>query len=418
MLTLVNKQIYIYATSANNFRKFLIAIYISMTKPSKKPVNNCFSSGPTAKRPSYSLDALKDAPFGRSHRSKLGKAKLKEAIDLSREVLGIPKDYLLGIVPASDTGAFEMAMWTMLGERGVDAISWESFGEGWVVDAEKQLKLKDLRKFTAPYGEVINFNEVDTDRDVLFTWNGTTSGAKVNNADWIKADRKGLTFCDATSAVFAMEMPWDKLDVTTYSWQKVMGGEAAHGILILSPRAVQRLESYKPSWPLPKIFRLTSKDKLIAGIFEGETINTPSMLAVEDCIDGLKWAKSIGGLPALIARSNKNLEALEKWVAKSNWIEFLAKDKNIRSNTSICLSIKANWYKALNNDEQQNIAKELVKILESEKVAYDIGSYRDAPAGIRIWGGATVETSDIEILTEWLDWAFAEIEGKFKAKAA
>lgn len=389
-----------------------------MTKPAKKPNNPCFSSGPTAKRPGFSVEALKGAAFGRSHRSKLGKNKLKEAIDLSKEVLGLPKDYLLGIVPASDTGAFEMAMWTMLGERGVDAVSWESFGEGWVNDAEKQLKIKDLRKFTAPYGQLPNLNEVDTDRDVIFTWNGTTSGVKSPNADWIKADRKGLTFCDATSAVFAMEMPWEKLDVTTYSWQKVMGGEAAHGIIILSPRAVARLESYKPGWPIPKIFRLTSKDKLIAGIFEGETINTPSMLAVEDAIDGLKWAKSLGGLKGLIERSNKNLSTLEKWVEKTDWIDFLAKDKSIRSNTSICFEIVAPWYKALGNEEQQNIAKELVKILEAENVAYDIGSYRDAPAGIRIWGGATVEASDTEILTEWLDWAFAEIEAKQKAKAA
>ncbi len=388
-----------------------------MQKPNKKTKNSCFSSGPTAKRPGWNLNVLKDTPFGRSHRSKIGKNKLKEAIDLSREILGVPSNYLLGIVPASDTGAVEMAMWSLLGERGVDVAAWESFGEGWITDAVKQLKLADCRIFTASYGEIVDFSKVDTDRDVVFTWNGTTSGVKVPNGDWIKLDRKGLTICDATSAVFAMELPWNKLDVVTYSWQKVMGGEAAHGVIVLSPRAIARLESYKPTWPLPKIFRMTSGGKLIQGIFEGETINTPSMLAVEDCIDGLKWAKSLGGLPALVKRSNDNLKVLEEWVEKSNWIGFLAKDKNIRSNTSVCFEITTPWYKTKSKDEQADIAKKLVKIIEDEKIAYDIGAYRDAPAGIRIWAGATVETSDIKILTEWLDWAFANLESQL-AKAA
>ncbi len=388
-----------------------------MQKPNKKTENPCFSSGPTAKRPGWKLENLKDFPAGRSHRSKIGKNKLKEAIDLSKEILSIPSDYLLGIVPASDTGAVEMAMWSLLGERGVDIAAWESFGEGWITDAVKQLKLSDCRTFTAPYGEIPDLSKIDTDRDVIFTWNGTTSGAKAPNGDWIKADRKGLTICDATSAVFAMDLPWEKLDVVTYSWQKVMGGEAAHGVIILSPRAVARLESYKPAWPLPKIFRMTSGGKLISGIFEGETINTPSMLAVEDCIDALKWAKSLGGLSALIKRSNDNLKTLEEWVAKSSWISFLTKDKAIRSNTSVCFEINAPWYKEKSKDEQAEIAKKLVKILEDEKVAYDIGAYRDAPAGIRIWCGATVETTDIKTLTEWLDWAFASLENQL-AKAA
>jgi len=315
----------------------------------------------------------------------------------------------LGIVPASDTGAVEMAMWSLLGERGVDVCAWESFGAGWITDALKQLKLEDCRVFEADYGKLPNMNEVDTDRDVVFTWNGTTSGVKVPNDDWIKSDRKGLTICDATSAAFAMELPWDKLDVTTYSWQKVMGGEAAHGVIILSPRAVERLESYTPEWPLPKIFRLTKKGKLIEGIFKGETINTPSMLAVEDALDGLKWAKSIGGLNGLISKSKANLKVLQDWVAKTDWIDFLAEEAETLSNTSICLKITADWYTALPKEEQAAIAKQIVTTLDSEDVGYDMGAYRDAPAGLRIWGGATVEASDIQILTKWLDWAFAEI---------
>jgi phosphoserine aminotransferase len=390
-----------------------------MQKPSQKPNNPCFSSGPTAKRPNWSLDALKGAALGRSHRSKLGKAKLKEVIDLTREVLQVPADYHIGIVAASDTGAVELAMWNFLGERGVDVCAWESFGKDWITDAVKQLKLKDVRTFEADYGQLPDLSKTDSDRDIVFTWNGTTSGVKVPNEDWIKSDRKGLTINDATSAVFAMEMPWDKLDVTTYSWQKVMGGEAAHGMLILSPRAAARLAAYKPAWPMPKIFRIAKDDgKLNEGIFQGETINTPSMLAVEDAIDGLKWAKSLGGLKGLVARSNKNLEVLSNWVKKSDWIGFLAKEPSTISNTSICFQITAPWYKALGEEQQQNIAKEIVSMLDKEGVAFDIGAYRDAPAGIRIWGGATVEAADLEILTKWLDFAFTEISAKHNAKAA
>jgi phosphoserine aminotransferase len=388
-------------------------------KPNQKPNNPCFSSGPTAKRPGWNLEALKGTPVGRSHRSKIGKAKLKEVIDLTREILEIPADYRVGIVPASDTGAVEMAMWSMLGARPVDLLAWESFGEGWITDVVKQLKLKDARSFTAPYGQLPDLTKIDTENnDVVFTWNGTTSGVKLPNADWISANRKGITINDATSAVFAMKMPWDKLDVTTFSWQKAMGGEGAHGILVLSPRAVARLESYKPEWPLPKIFRLTKGGKLMEEIFEGSTINTPSMLANEDALDSLKWIKSIGGLNAMVQRSEGNLKALTDWAAKTPWIDFLCKDVATRSNTSICFEIVADWYKAKSEDDQRNIAKELVKILEAENAAYDIDAYRDAPAGIRIWGGGTVETSDIQTLTAWLDWAFSEVEAKHKAKAA
>lgn len=383
----------------------------SAQKPTTRPQNPNFSSGPCSKRPGWSLEVLKDATVGRSHRSKLGKAKLAEAIELSKEILQVPSDYRLGIVPASDTGAVEMAMWTMLGERGVDILAWESFGKGWVTDAVKQLKLKDINTYEADYGQIPDMQVVDTDRDVVFTWNGTTSGAKVPNGDWIKDNRQGLTICDATSAVYAMEIPWQKIDVLTYSWQKVMGGEAAHGVIVLSPRAVERLESYTPDRPLPKIFRLTKGGKLIEGIFEGSTINTPSMLCVEDTIDGLKWAKSIGGLSKLIERSNQNLQVLEDWVAKSDWIDFLVEDKSIRSNTSICLKIVDDWYKTLSKDEQAAKAKELVSLMAKEGVAYDIGSYRDAPPGLRIWGGATVESKDIEALTYWLDWGFSQIKG-------
>lgn len=388
-----------------------------MNKPQNKPNNPNFSSGPTSKRPGWSLETLQNALSGRSHRSKPAKARLLEVIELSKKVLNVPENYVLGIVPASDTGAVEMAMWSLLGERGVDVCAWESFGKGWVTDAVKQLKLEDLRVFEADYGKLPDFSEVDTDRDVVFTWNGTTSGVKVPNADWIKSDRKGLTICDATSAAYAMELPWDKLDVTTYSWQKVMGGEAAHGIIVLSPRAIERLENYTPSWPIPKIFRLTKGGKLIEGIFKGETINTPSMLAVEDALDGLKWAESIGGLNGLIAKSEGNLKVIEDWVAKTDWIDFLAESKETLSNTSICLKIVAGWYKNLPKEEQDAIAKSIVTKLDQEGVAYDIGAYRDAPAGIRIWGGATVEASDIKTLTEWLDWAFAEIEANNKQAA-
>lgn len=384
-------------------------------KPSSKPNNKCFSSGPCAKRPGWSFEALKDSAIGRSHRARIGKTKLREVIDRTKSVLQIPENYKVGIVPASDTGAVEMAMWSLLGERGVDALAWESFGAGWVSDIQKQLKLQDVRVFEADYGKLPELSQVDTDRDVVFTWNGTTSGVKVPNADWIKDDRKGLTICDATSAVFAMEMPWNKLDVVTFSWQKVMGGEGAHGIMVLSPRAVERLESYKPSWPMPKIFRMTKSGKLIDGIFVGETINTPSMICVEDALDGLKWAEKIGGLKALVKRSDDNLEVLSKWVENSDWIDFLAENKENRSNTSICFKITDKWYASLSAEEQAEKAKQLVSLLDKEDVAYDIGAYRDAPAGLRIWGGATIEASDLKILTEWLDWGFSELKEEAKA---
>ena len=382
-------------------------------KPSVTPNNPCFSSGPCAKRPGWSLNCLRDAAVGRSHRAKIGKSKLAEVIDRSKKVLGIPQDYVLGVVPASDTGAVEMAMWSLLGERAVDVFTWESFGGGWAADCKKQLKLKELRHFSADYGKLPDLSQADWAHDVIFPWNGTTSGVRVPNGDWIAADRAGLSICDATSAVYAMDVPWDKLDVATWSWQKVLGGEAAHGMLVLSPRAVKRLESYSPDRPLPKIFQMTKGGKLMAGIFEGETINTPSMLAVEDALDGLKWAESIGGLPALLARSNANLQAIEGWVAKSSWAAFLAEEKAIRSNTSICLKIVDAAYLALPAEAQAKSAKAIVSLLDKEKAAYDIGAYRDAPAGLRVWGGATVETSDIQALLPWLDWAYAEIKAAF-----
>jgi len=382
-------------------------------KPTSKPKNPCFSSGPCAKRPGWTIDALKDAAVGRSHRAKLGKAKLAEVIQRSKKVLGMPQDYILGIVPASDTGAIEMAMWSMLGERGVDVFCWESFGSGWAADCKNQLKLKDLRVFKADYGKLPDMSQADWTRDVIFTWNGTTSGVRVPNGDWIAKDRQGLSFCDATSGVFAMEMQWDKLDVVTWSWQKVLGGEAAHGMLALSPRAVKRLESYAADRPLPKIFQMAKAGKLAGGIFEGETINTPSMLCVEDALDGLRWAESVGGLAGLIARSQANLKALEDWVAKSSWAAFLADDKRVRSSTSICLKIVDPAYLALPAEDQAKHAKAIGSMLDKEGVAYDIGSYRDAPAGLRIWGGATVETSDIELLLPWLDWAYGEVKAAF-----
>jgi len=358
---------------------------------------------------------LKEAAMGRSHRAKIGKDKLAEAIKRSREILEIPSDYLLGIVPASDTGAVEMAMWSLLGSRGVDVVAFEAFGNDWAIDLEKQLKISDLKIHKADYGKLPDLYEVNCDRDVVFTWNGTTSGVKIPNTDWIKDNRQGLTICDATSAVFAMELPWKKLDVITYSWQKAMGGEAAHGVLILSPRAVARLESYKPSWPLPKIFRMTKGGKLIDGIFKGETINTPSMLCVEDAIDGLKWAESIGGLKGLVKRSEENLRVLTEWVEKTPWIEFLAENPKTISSTSVCFKIVDPWYAGLTKDEQAAKAKDFASILEKENVAYDIGGYRDAPPGIRIWCGSTVESNDVRSLTHWLDWAFEEIKDKAKA---
>ncbi|UWF58551.1 phosphoserine transaminase [Brucella sp. 2716] len=389
----------------------------TIAKPAVRPANPNFSSGPCAKRPGWSLDALADAPLGRSHRAKIGKNKLKEAIDLTREVLQVPADYRIGIVPASDTGAVEMALWSMLGARGVDMVAWESFGSGWVTDVVKQLKLEDVRTFEAPYGEIVDFSKVDFDRDVVFTWNGTTSGVRVPNAGFIPADRKGLTFCDATSAAFAQRLDFAKLDVVTFSWQKVLGGEGAHGILILSPRAVERLESYKPAWPLPKIFRMTKGGKLIEGIFVGETINTPSMLCVEDYLDALKWAKSLGGLDALIARADRNFSVLNDFVEKTPWIANLAVKPETRSNTSVCLTIVDPEITALSADAQAAFAKGIVTTLDKEGVAYDIGAYRDAPSGLRIWAGATVEASDLEALTHWLNWAFVTQKAALKAAA-
>lgn len=389
----------------------------AMSKPAKKPNNPNFSSGPCAKRPGWTLNALEGALLGRSHRAKQGKAKLKEVIDRSKAILGMPADYKLGIVPASDTGAVEMALWSMLGQRGVDVLAWESFSATWAADCKKQLKLSDLRIIEADYGKIPDLKQIDWKRDVVFAWNGTTSGVRVPNGDWIAADREGLAICDATSACFAMELPWDKLDVVTWSWQKVLGGEAAHGMIALSPRAVERLQSYTPERALPKIFQMAKGGKLIEGIFEGETINTPSMLCVEDAIDGLKWSEQVGGLPALIKRSEANLAVIEAWAAKNPWIDFLPESKEIRSCTSICLKIVDPWYTGLSEDEQQAGAKQIASLLEKEGVALDIGAYRDAPAGLRIWGGATVETSDIEALLPWLEWAFAELKSKQAAAA-
>ncbi|WP_214476888.1 phosphoserine transaminase [Mesorhizobium sp. dw_380] len=387
------------------------------TKPGLRPANPNFSSGPCAKRPGWSVEALKDAALGRSHRAKIGKAKLEQAIELTREILQVPADYRIGIVPASDTGAVEMALWSLLGERGVDMVAWESFGSGWVTDVVKQLKLADVRKLEAGYGELPDLAKIDFDRDVVFTWNGTTSGVRVPNGDFIPAGRQGLTICDATSAAFAQRLDFQKLDVVTFSWQKVLGGEGAHGMLILSPRAVARLESYKPAWPLPKIFRLTSGGKLIEGIFKGETINTPSMLCVEDYLDTLRWAKSIGGLDALVARADANAAVLDRFVGKSAWLGHLAALPATRSNTSVCMSFTDQQVSALDPDGQAAFAKGLVSALDKEGVAYDIGSYRDAPPGLRIWCGATVETSDLEALLPWLDWAFAAQKASLKAAA-
>jgi phosphoserine aminotransferase len=374
--------------------------------PGVRPVCPHFSSGPCPKRPGWNLQALTDAVLGRSHRSKIGKAKLNRVIELTREVLGVPADYRIGIVPASDTGAVEMALWSLLGPRPVTMLAWESFGEGWVSDVLKELKL-DAKVLKAPYGELPDLSAVDAATDIVFTWNGTTSGVRVKNADWIAADRTGLTICDATSAVFAQAVDFAKLDVVTFSWQKALGGEAAHGMLILSPRAVERLETHKPAWPIPKIFRLTKGAKLIEGIFHGDTINTPSMLCVEDYLDALLWAKSIGGLPALIARSDANAGAIADWVARTPWIDNLATDPATRSNTSVCLKVIDPAVTRLSPDAQEAFTKALAGALEKEGVAYDIASYRDAPPGLRIWCGATVETADVEALMAWLDWAFA-----------
>jgi phosphoserine aminotransferase len=385
--------------------------------PGVRPVTPHFSSGPCAKRPGWSLQALTDALLGRSHRSKPGKAKLKRAIDLTREILEVPADYRIGIVPASDTGAVEMAMWSLLGARPVTMLAWESFGEGWVTDVEKQLKLKDVTVLKTGYGELPDLSKVDSDTDIVFTWNGTTSGVRVPNADWIKADRKGLTICDATSAAFAQPLDFAKLDVVTFSWQKALGGEAAHGMLILSPRAVERLESYKPAWPLPKIFRMTKGGKLNEGIFAGETINTPSMLCVEDYLDTLQWAKSVGGLKGLIGRADANTKVIADWIAQTPWIANLASDPKTASNTSVCLKIVDPAVTALSVDAQWAFVKDLVALVEKEGVAYDFANHRDALPGLRIWCGATVETSDVEALLPWLDWAYAKAKESL-AKAA
>lgn len=377
-----------------------------LTKPDLRPANPNFSSGPCSKRPGWKAEKLDIAALGRSHRSKIGKTKLAQAIDLTREVLQIPDDYRIGIVPASDTGAVEMAMWSLLGARGVDMVAWESFGSGWVTDVVKQLKLENCRKIEAGYGELPDLSEINFDNDVVFTWNGTTSGVRVSNADFIPADRQGLTICDATSAAFAQELEFEKLDVVTFSWQKALGGEGAHGILILSPRAVERLENYTPTWPLPKIFRLTKGGKLIEGIFKGETINTPSMLAVEDAIDALNWGKSVGGLNGMMDRANANFNAIQDYADGVDWLENLAVDPTTRSNTSVCLKITDPAVSALDADAQAAFAKGIVSTLDKEGVAYDIGAYRDAPSGLRIWAGATVETSDVQALMPWIGYAF------------
>jgi phosphoserine aminotransferase len=390
---------------------------MTSVKPHVRPTVPHFSSGPCAKRPGWSLSVLTDAALGRSHRSKIGKAKLKRAIELTREVLEVPPDFRIGVVPASDTGALEMAMWSLLGPLPVTMLAWESFGEGWVSDATKELKLKSLTVLKAAYGELPDLGKVDPASDMVFTWNGTTSGVRVPNADWIAADRKGLAICDATSACFAQPLDWGKLDVVTFSWQKALGGEAAHGMLILSPRAIERLESYAPPWPLPKIFRLTKGGKLNQGIFEGETINTPSMLCVEDYIDTLKWAKSIGGLKALMARADANAAVIAEWVARTPWIEFLAGDPAVRSNTSVCLKVVDPAVAKLPAAAQAAFVKAVAAALEKEGVAYDIDAHRDAPAGLRIWCGSTVERADVEALTVWLDWAFVRSKDAL-AKAA
>src|SRR3984885_9995109 len=379
------------------------------TKPDMRPANPNFSSGPCAKRPGFTLDALSGAFLGRSHRAAAPKARLAEVIDSSRAILGMPPDWRLGVVPASDTGAVELALWSLLGARGVDVLVWESFGAGWATDIARQLKLADARVLSADYGALPDLAAVDFSRDVVFTWNGTTSGVRVPNGDWIDAGRTGLTICDATSAAFAMPLAWDKLDVVTWSWQKVLGGEAAHGMLALSPRAVERLETYKPAWPLPKIFRLTGGGKLNQGIFEGETINTPSMLCVEDYLDALNWAKSIGGLEALIARADANTRTIADWVERTPWIDFLVADPKLRSSTSVCLKVSDEWFLRLAPEAQRAQVKRLEALLDAEGVAYDIAGHRDAPPGLRIWCGSTVETSDVEALLPWLDWAFGEL---------
>ena len=386
-------------------------------KPGPRPANPQFSSGPCTKRPGWTLEALRGAFLGRSHRAAAPKARLREVISRSRAILGMPEGWRLGIVPASDTGAVEMALWSLLGQRGVEVLAWESFSGDWAADVVKQLRLPNARVSRAEYGRLPDLSAVDPARDMVFVWNGTTSGVRVPDGAWLPAEREGLAICDATSAAFAMDLPWDKLDVVTWSWQKVLGGEAAHGMLALSPRAVARLESYTPAWPLPKIFRLTKGGKLNEGLFQGETINTPSMLCVEDALDGLRWAESVGGLGGLIARSEANLAAIARWVERTPWVEFLAEVPETRSCTSICLKLVAPWFTALAPEQQAATAKKLASLLEKEGVALDAGAYRDAPPGLRIWGGATVETTDIEALLPWLDWAFTQVEAEFSPAA-
>ena len=381
-----------------------------LERPVRRPENPLFSSGPCTKRPGWSVDVLKEVCLGRSHRSKPGKSRLKTVLDRSRELLGLPDDYRIAIVPASDTGAVEMALWSLLGPRDVDILAWESFGQGWVTDIVKQLKLQGARAISATYGSLPDLGTVDFGHDVVFTWNGTTSGVCVPNGDWIAADREGLTICDATSAVFAFDLPWDKLDVTTYSWQKVLGGEAAHGMLVLSPRAVARLETHQPSWPLPKLFRMTKGGKLDEALFDGATINTPSMLCVEDALDALQWVSSIGGLAEMVARAQRNLGVLETWVAATPWVDFLAEDKASRSHTSVCLKIVDPWFTALDAGAQSAAAKRIGAALEIEGVGFDVDGHRDAPPGLRIWCGGTVEEADLATLTPWLDWAFETVK--------
>jgi phosphoserine aminotransferase len=391
-----------------------------MQKPTVKTKCPDFSSGPCAKRPGWTVDALKSALVGRSHRSKEGKARLNEVSERMKRILGLPQDYRIGVVAGSDTGAVELAMWTMLGPRPVDIFGWESFGKGWITDAVKYLKLPSVKEYKADYGKLPDLSKADPSHDIIFTMNGTTSGVKVPNLDWLRSDREGITICDATSGIFAMEMDYSKLDVITFSWQKVLGGEAAHGVIILSPRAVKRMEENEPkvAWPLPKLFRLAAEGKLKPGELEYNTVNTPSMLCVEDAIDALKWAESIGGMKALIARSASNLRALEKWAEKSEWIAFLADTKEIRSNTSVCLKITAPWFVKLADEEKAKAAKKITAMLDKEGVAYDINSYGKAPAGIRIWCGATVETSDVEALTHWLDWAYDAVSKEYTKEIA
>lgn len=389
----------------------------ALLRPDARPANPNFSSGPCSKRPGWSPEVLGNAVLGRSHRSKIGKARLAEAIELTRQVLGVPDDYRIGIVPASDTGAVEMALWSLLGPRGVEMVAWESFGAGWVTDVIKQLRLADVRRVDAAYGLLPDLSGLDFDRDVVFTWNGTTSGVRVPDGSFIPANRQGLTICDATSAAFAQKLDFDKLDAVTFSWQKALGGEAGHGVLVLSPRAVERLESHVPAWPLPKIFRLTKDGKLIEGIFKGETINTPSMLCVEDYIDALNWARSAGGLEGLVARADANFAVIDKYVSVTDWIGHLAVDPKTRSNTSVCLSIIDPEIAVLAPDDQAGFAKSVATLLDDEGVAFDIGSYRDAPPGLRIWAGATVETTDLEALMPWLDWAFATCRAKLSVAA-